>query len=108
MADDTYTPDDAWIIKLLGTTPVTPDEVARWVAAHDARVKTEALSARPSDAEVNLAAMTWAESGPTPASWYGMSAQRRDLMTERMRIVLTALATAHARRADIIEKEAGA
>ena len=44
----------------------------------------------PNDAEVEAAARTWAESGPTAAVWEQMAEERREYTRERMHACLSA------------------
>ena len=47
-------------------------------------------SQEPTDAEVEAAARTWAESGPTAAVWEQMAEERREYTRERMHACLSA------------------
>ena len=60
---------------------------ARWARAHLA-------AQEPTDAEVEAAARTWAESGPTAAVWEQMAEERREYTRERMHACLSAARTA--------------
>ena len=44
----------------------------------------------PTDAEIDAAARTWAESGPTAAVWEQMAEERREYTRERMHACLSA------------------
>ena len=82
--------------------PITEDknnhrDAERMHAVHVAQV----LAAQePTDAEVEAAARTWAESGPTTAVWEQMTEERREYTRERMRACLSA-----ARAADQFDLE---
>src|SRR5699024_6998293 len=59
------------------------DEFAEWARAYLA-------AQEPTDAEVEAAARTWAESGPTAAVWEQMAEERREYTRERMHACLSA------------------
>ena len=52
--------------------------------------RTHLAAQEPNDAEVEAAARTWAESGPTTAVWEQMTEERREYTRERMRACLSA------------------
>ena len=56
---------------------------AEWAREHLA-------AQEPTDAEVEAAARTWAESGPTAAVWEQMAEERREYTRERMHACLSA------------------
>ena len=58
-------------------------DAAEWARAYLA-------TQEPTDAEIDAAARTWAESGPTAAVWEQMAEERREYTRERMHACLSA------------------
>ena len=52
--------------------------------------RTRLAAQEPTDAEIDAAARTWAESGPTAAVWEQMAEERREYTRERMHACLSA------------------
>ena len=70
------------------------DRIAEAHQAGAEWARTHLAAQEPTDAEVEAAARTWAESGPTAAVWEQMAEERREYTRERMHACLSAARTA--------------